>query len=423
MEILEKNIAELKEYENNPRQNDGAVEAVAESIKQFGFKVPIIIDKNTVIICGHTRKKAAERLGLSTVPCVIADDLTPEQIKAFRLADNKTAELAEWDFEALEKELAELTAFDVDMSAFGFDESIFEEDFTKEISEDNFDVEEEIKAIEEPTTKRGEVWKLGNHRLICGDSTDGRIIKSLLDGRKVDLLLTDPPYNVAYESSNGLTIANDNMSDTAFYEFLKSSFTVADESMREGAAFYIWHADSEGLNFRSACKYAGWKVRQCLIWNKNALVLGRQDYQWKHEPCLYGWKDGAAHYFTDSRIETTVIEDKPNINKMSKQELKEYIKELLKREPASTVIEEDKPSRSVDHPTMKPIKLIGYQISNSSRKGEIVLDLFGGSGSTLIACEQLDRVCYMCELDPRYCDVIIKRWENLTGQKAERIAS
>lgn len=394
MNIIQKAVSELKEYEYNPRNNDGAVQAVADSIEQFGFKVPIIIDSAGIIIAGHTRKKAAERLGLASVPCIVADDLTPEQIKAFRLADNKTGEIAEWDFDLLEKELAELTAFDVDMSLFGFDESLFDSfdiDTALEADEE-FDVEKEIAEIDEPITREGDIWVLGNHRLICGDSTKSETIKKLMDGKEADLLLTDPPYNVSYEggTQDKLTIQNDNMSDTAFYEFLKAAFTTADTVMREGAGFYIWHADSEGLNFRKACNYAGWKVRQCLIWAKNSIVLGRQDYQWKHEPCLYGWKSGAAHYFIDDRTQ-------------------------------STVLEYNKPLRNGEHPTMKPLSMISRLVHNSSKKGEIVLDTFGGSGTTLVACDELDRVCYMCELDPKYCDVIIKRWETLTGEKAVRI--
>lgn len=392
MQIVTVNTSELKEYQNNPRNNDEAVGAVAESIKQFGFKVPIVIDNKNVIVCGHTRLKAAERLGIDSVPCIVADDLNDEQIKAFRLADNKTGELAEWDFEALEKELAELTAFDVDMSAFGFDESIFDE-----MSEPQEVIEDDVPEVDEenePITKQGDIWELGKHRLICGDSTNSATVERLMEKESADLLLTDPPYNVAYEggTSEKLTIQNDNMTDTAFYEFLKDSFTAADNAMKEGAVFYIWHADSEGLNFRSACKYAGWKVRQCLVWNKNALVLGRQDYQWKHEPCLYGWKDGAAHKWYNDRSQTTVLEF-------------------------------NKPLRNGEHPTMKPVELITYQIKNSTKENDLVLDLFGGSGTTLIASEQTGRRCRMAELDPKYCDVIIKRWENLTGQKAERIES
>lgn len=391
LEIKDIKVCDLKEYENNPRHNEEAVEAVAESIKQYGFKVPIILDRNGVIVAGHTRKRAAELLGLETVPCYIAADLTPEQVKAYRLADNKTGELAEWDFEKLEQELAELTAFDVDMSLFGFDESDFENLF----EENSLVEEEEIPTVEdiiESRVKSGDVWKLGRHTLICGDSTKQETVNKLMDGAAADLWLTDPPYNVNYEGATKekLTIQNDNLSDREFYEFLKNSFSAAETVLKAGGGFYIWHADSEGYNFRKACKDTGLNVRQCLIWNKNALILGRQDYQWKHEPCLYGWKDGAAHYFTNDRTLTTVLDF-------------------------------DKPQRNGEHPTMKPVELFAQLIGNSTKKGGIVLDTFGGSGTTLIACEQLDRVCYMSELDPKYCEVIVKRWETLTGEKAERI--
>lgn len=248
-------------------------------------------------------------------------------------------------------------------------------------------------------------------------------IKNLLQGQQADLLLTDPPYNVDYvgKTKDALKIENDKKSDSEFHKLLVDAFKAADSCMKPGAAFYIWHADSEGFNFRGACREIGWQVRQCLIWNKNTFVLGRQDYQWKHEPCIYGWKDGAAHYFISDRTKSTVFEgiEKP-IEDMKKDELKELLEKFMKEFP-STVIEEKKPSRSEDHPTMKPIALLARQIKNSSRKGEIVLDIFGGSGSTLIACEQLGRRCYMAELDPAYCDVIVKRWEEFTGQKAEKI--
>lgn len=391
MEIREILIDDLREYENNPRNNDGAVQAVAESIKQFGFKVPIVIDSDNVIVAGHTRLKAARLLGLETVPCIIADDLTPEQVKAYRLADNKTGELAEWDFSALEMELAELSDMDLnfDMSDFGFETTDFEE--PQEIVDD---IVPEADEANEPICKCGDVWQLGNHRLVCGDSTNVLDVELLMNGQEADLLVTDPPYNVAYEGStkDKLTIQNDDMSDGDFLAFLQTAFENANNVMREGAAFYIWHADSEGFNFRSACKNTGWKIRQCLIWLKNSIVLGRQDYQWKHEPCLYGWKDGAAHYFIDDRTQ-------------------------------STVWEFNKPLRNSEHPTMKPVDLIAKAVNNSSRRGNIVLDLFGGSGSTLIACEQLERKCYTMELDPKYCDVIIKRWEQFTGEKAIKIVS
>lgn len=390
MKIQDLDIKSIKAYSKNPRKNDAAVDAVAASIREFGWKQPLVIDPTTMeIVAGHTRYKAAKKLCCKTVPCVMADDLTAEQIKAYRLADNKTAELAEWDFSVLENELAELSEMDIDfdMQDFGFDFSETEE--PQEIVEDDVP---EVDEEGEPTVQVGDIWQLGRHRLMCGDSTDKTTVEKLMNGEKADLLVTDPPYNVAYEgkTQDKLTILNDSMKDGEFHEFLRTAFENADSVMREGGAFYIWHADSEGFNFRSACKQIGWRIRQCLIWVKNAIVLGWQDYQWKHEPCLYGWKDGAAHYFVDDRTQ-------------------------------STVWEVNKPLRNGEHPTTKPVELIAKAVNNSSRRGDNVLDLFGGSGTTLIASEQTGRKCYMMELDPKYCDVIIKRWETLTGQKAAKI--
>lgn len=420
MQIIDIAVKDIREYENNPRHNEKAIEAVRDSIASFGFRVPIVLDENHVIIAGHTRLRAAEALGMDKVPCIIANDLTPEKVRAYRLADNKTAELAEWDMEKLERELAELTAFDVDMSAFGFDEQIFDIP-----ASDDINIEETITETEsaEPVTKSGDIWKLGDHRLICGDSTDAGTIAALMDGDTADLLITDPPYNVAYESEDGKTIQNDDMSTAQFYEFLKAAFENAEAVLREGGAFYIWHADSEGSSFRRACDYAGLTIKQCLIWYKNAFVLGRQDYQWRHEPCLYGWKQGAAHYFIDDRTQSTVIKEKAlEIDKLKKDELRDLLKQIL-GETETTVIKEDKPQRSAEHPTMKPVKLFARLIVNSSERGDIVLDPFGGSGTTLIACEKQNRVCRMAELDPIYCDVIVKRWENLTGEKAVKLAA
>ena len=383
LQIIEKNITEITPYEKNPRKNDEAVQYVANSIKEFGFKVPIVIDKNGVIVAGHTRYKAAQELGLEKIPCIIADDLTEEQVKAFRLADNKVGELAEWDFDLLGDELDGI--FDIDMSEFGFELNL-DENEPQEIEEDEIPEEVETRC------KLGDKWKLGEHFLICGDSTDPAVIDRLMDGVKADMLLTDPPYNVDYtgKTKDALKIQNDKMDNDSFRQFLRDAFSSADSVMRAGAVFYIWHADSEGYNFRGACADNNWKVRECLIWNKNSMVLGRQDYQWKHEPCLYGWKDGASHLWASDRKQTTVLNF-------------------------------DRPARADLHPTMKPIGLFAYQIGNNTHEGDAVLDLFGGSGSTLIACEQLNRKCYMCELDPHYCDVIISRYENFTGKAAVKV--
>ena len=379
MQIIEKKTSELKPYERNPRINDDAVKYVANSIKEFGWKVPIVIDQDNVIVAGHTRWKAAKRLKMKTVPCIVADDLTEEQIRAYRLADNKTAEFATWDLPMLD---LELSGIDLDMEEFGFEP--LGDVLPKEVVEDDFNIEPPA----EPKAKYGDIYILGNHRVMCGDSTKTNDVECLMGGGQADLYITDPPYNVDYtgKTKDALTIKNDKQSDDAFGEFLVKAFSCADKVLKDGAGFYIWHSDSEGFIFRKSCTEVGWKVRQCLVWNKNAMVMGRQDYQWKHEPCLYGWKSGSHKWYSD-RKQTTVI-DMP------------------------------KPTRNAEHPTMKPIPLFAYEIQNSSREGDIVLDSFGGSGTTLMACEQLNRTAYLMELDPRYVDVIIERWETFTGKKA-----
>lgn len=415
MRIVEKNIDSLTPYHNNPRHNENAVAAVAESIREFGFKVPIVIDSDGVIVAGHTRHKAAQKLGLKKVPCIIADDLTPEQIKAFRVADNKVSELSEWDFEKLEQELDGLS---LDMKRFGFDPP--SGDNGGEIVEDE---PPEVDDESPPETKPGDIYRLGRHRIICGDSTDAETLARLTNGAEMDLVLTDPPYNADYEgkTKDALKIQNDNMTDAHFYAFLLDTFKNLYQITKPGGVVYIFHAHMESVNFLSAYRAADFYLHQMLVWNKNTMVLGHCDYQWKHEPIIYGWKPGAGHYFTNSRVEYTVIEDAPNVNKMSKSELREYVKELLQRGDPVTVISEDKPARNAEHPTMKPVKLVAYLIRNSSRPGENIIDVFGGSGSTLIAAEQTGRTCYTAELDPRYCDVIVKRWEKLTGEKAVKL--
>ena len=372
MNIVMMKISDIKEYENNPRKNDQAVEAVASSIRSFGFKVPIIIDSNNVIIAGHTRLKASKKLGYTEVPCLIASDLTSEQVKAFRLADNKVSELAEWDLDKLSEELSFI---EMDMEQFGFED--LEEELERDVLEDEFDENEELPIT--PYAKKGDIFLLGNHRLMCGDSTIADDVAKLTDGKQMDMIFTDPPYNVDYEGSTGMKIQNDKQKDEDFYNFLSSAFINMANSVKPGGAIYCCHADTEGLNFRTAFKNAGFKLAECLIWVKNSLVLGRQDYHWRHEPILYGWKEGGAHYFVDDRTQDTIWEyNKPKANNL--------------------------------HPTMKPLELVGKAIKNSSRKGELILDLFGGSGSSLIASEQIERNAYLMELDERYVDVIVKRY-------------
>lgn len=355
------------------------------SIEEFGFNDPIgIWGPQNVIVEGHGRLMAAKKLGMKQVPCIRLDDLTDEQRRAYALAHNRTAELSVWDPDLLPLELEDLPSYD--MTEFGF-ASPAEED-ADEAKEDDYDG----SVPEQPRSKLGDLYQLGRHRLLCGDATMIDHVTRLMDGQLADLFITDPPYNVDYtgKTKDNLKIQNDKMENDKFREFLRDSFLSADMVMKPGAVFYIWHADSEGYNFRGACADIGWKVRQCLIWNKNSMVMGRQDYQWKHEPCLYGWKDGAGHLWASDRRQVTVLDfNRPNVNDL--------------------------------HPTMKPIGLFDYQIKNNTKGGDIVLDLFGGSGTTIMACEQNGRSAYTMELDPRYVDVIVDRWERLTGKKAELI--
>ena len=382
MEILMININEIIPYEHNPRKNDDAVEAVANSIKNFGFKSPIVVDKNMVIVNGHTRHKASQLLGLTMVPVIVASDLTEEQCRALRLADNKTAEIAKWDKKLLQQELESIDweGLQMEMTDFGFD-NIFDSQ-PQEVIHDDFDEGQYISAT--PYSMQGDIYLLGNHRIMCGDSTNPEMVKELLNGARADMIFTDPPYNVNYEGSDGQSIQNDNMANEDFYNFLLSVYKNMFDSVKEGGSIYVCHADSEGLNFRKAFIDAGFKLAQCLIWVKNSFTMGRQDYQWQHEPILYGWKPGAGHYFVDDRS-------------------------------LSTVWFYDKPKHNDLHPTMKPLELVGQGINNGSLKGQLVLDLFGGSGSTLIASEQAGRINYSMELDEKYADVIIKRFIRFKG--------
>ena len=416
MEITNKKISDLREYENNPRNNEAAVEAVANSIREFGFKVPIIVTKDNVIIAGHTRYKASHRLGLQEVPCIVADDLTEEQIKAFRLVDNKTSELASWDLDKLEEELAELN---LDMSIFGFEHQLSDED-TEETHDDDFDVDDVLNG--EPFSQFGDLYILGRHRVLCGDSTKPGDFEKVLDGEAIDLIVTDPPYNVnvgakgdANDVFDNRKILNDHMDSDDFVSFLHKSFANMERSLKKGGAVYVFHASSSLVEFDMALRKVNLKPRQQLIWNKNTFVLGRQDYQWKHEAIYYSFKEGEAHYFVNDRTQSTVI-DTPYLDfkAMKKDELIILLEDIYSK-IVPTFINENKPAKCDLHPTMKPINLLGTLIKNSSRKDEIVMDPFGGSGSTLIASNQLNRKARLIELERHYVDVIVKRYLEDTG--------
>ena len=395
MEIVMRKTDELVPYAKNTKLHDRKqIANVANSIKRFGWQQPIVIDDAGTVVIGHCRLLAAKKLGMESVPCTVASGLTEQEIRELRIADNKTNESL-WDLETLQGEMQ-----DLDFEGFDFDFGMGEKE--REVVEDEYDA----PPPEEPTSKLGQVYALGRHRLMVGDSTKFEDVHKLMGGEMADMLLTDPPYNVDYKGKAG-KIKNDSMKDEQFRQFLRDAFECAKAHMKPGAAFHIWHADSEGYNFRGAAKEAGLVVRQCLIWVKNSLVLGRQDFQWKHEPCLYGenplpypeteedehapclygWVDG-KHYWFKNRRQTTVLQF-------------------------------DRPTKSKEHQTMKPVKLFAYEIECNTKPGEKVLDLFGGSGTTIMAAEQNERTAFVMEFDPKYADVIIDRWEKFTGQKAQ----
>lgn len=411
MEIIKVPINDLKEYKNNAKQHpQEQIEQIKNSIKEFGFNDPIAIDENNVIIEGHGRLYAIKELGYEEVECIKLKHLTEEQKRAYILTHNKLTMNTGFDADTLKMELDGI--LELDMSLFGFQQADPEE-----VEEDDY---EEV-VPEEPKAKMGDIYQLGKHRLMCGDSTSKEDAEKLMNGRLADLCLTDPPYNVDYEGSNGLTIKNDHMEDDKFNEFLYNFYLRMKESLKNGSSFYIFHADTSGGAFRVSLERAGLQLRQTLIWVKNTIIMGRQDYQWQHEPILYGWKDGASHYFVNDRTQPTVIEDRININKLSKEKMKELLKEFYSDKTPTTIIHEDKTTKNDVHPTMKPLKLCGRLLKNSSRPGDLVVDFFGGSGSTMMACEQIGRECYTMEYDPKYVDVIIDRWEKLTGNKAIKL--
>lgn len=374
----------LVPYVNNARTHSAEqIMKLRSSLREFGFINPIIIDKDYNIIAGHGRLMAAKDEGIREVPCVFVDYLTEAQKKAYILADNRMALDAGWDKELLKVEIEALQAENFDLGLTGFDEkelaSFFDAD--NDVHEDDFDVDAELEKP--PVTKTGDVWLLGRHRLVCGDSTKEKTYTTLMKGEQANLVVTDPPYNVNYQGTAG-KIKNDNLQNDQFYTFLLSAFTCMEKAMAKDASIYVFHADTEGLNFRKAFDAARFYLSGTCIWKKQSLVLGRSPYQWQHEPCLYGWKKNGKHQWYSDRKQTTIWEF-------------------------------DKPQKNGDHPTMKPVPLIAYPIKNSSMTNCIVLDPFGGSGSTLIACEQTGRICRTIELDEKYCDVIVKRYIEQVG--------
>ncbi len=399
-------IEGLKPYENNARVHDeDQIAELCESIRVFGFVRPLLITGDGGVLCGHGRLEAAKRLGMPALPCVLADHMTAEQRAAYILADNRLAEHAKWDKAMVSAELIRLrdAGFDISVTGFGSEDIML--DLPVEPFEDE-DFDPEPQAGERLRT--GSLWQLGDHRLLVGDATVAEDVHRLMAGATADLLLTDPPYDVDYEggTSETLKIANDDLKPEAFLAFLKAAFLNARDAMRPGAAFYIWHPDGEpALEFRRALRDVKLPVRECLVWIKNSFVMSRQDYHWQHEPCLagekpdktfescaYGWRTDAAHKWHADRKQ-------------------------------STVLEFDRPTKSLEHPTMKPVKLFAYLIGNSTVQGDRVLDLFAGSGTTVIACEELGRRAYVMEKDERYAAVILRRWETMTGRKAEEISA
>jgi DNA modification methylase len=381
-------VDKLVPYQNNARTHSPEqINKLRSSLREFGFINPIIIDRDYGIIAGHGRLLAAKEEGMTEVPCVFADHLTEAQKKAYIIADNRMAMDAGWDEELLRVEIEALQADAFDLALTGFDEKELSKLFDdgNEAEDDDFDVGEELKK---PVFSRaGDVWTLGRHRLVCGDSTKAETYETLMEGKKANLVVTDPPYNVNYEGTAG-KIQNDNMASEKFFDFLFDAFSNMEKVMADDASIYVFHADTEGLNFRKAFDAAGFYLSGCCIWKKPSLVLGRSPYQWIHEPCLFGWKKSGKHQWYSDRKQTTVWEF-------------------------------EKTKKNTDHPTMKPIPLLSYPIANSSMSNTLVLDPFGGSGSTLIACEQMDRSCYTIELDEKYCDVIVRRYIEYKGSSED----
>jgi len=414
MRIEQRLIDGLIPFANNARtHSENQIEQIAASIKEFGFNNPVLIDKSGGIIAGHGRVLAARLLGMETVPTVELSHLNDDQRRAYILADNRLAELAGWDLDLVALELADLSDAGFNIELTGFDE-----DFLPLHDEPGLVDEDDVPELPvDPTTRLGDVWLMGGHRLLCGDSTSIDALEALMAGAKADLIFTDPPYNVDYEGGSGLKIQNDNMSNDTFRQFLYDAFSAAFTVTKAGRPIYVAHADSEGYNFRGALTESGFLLKQCVIWVKNSMVMGRQDYQWQHEPILYGWKPGEAHKWYGGFNKKTVIDDDVDLRKLDKPALVALVNSL-RNNKKTTVVRENKPHRNDIHPTMKPVALVQHFIRNSSREEGIVLDSFGGGGSTLIACEKNRRNSRTMELDPKYCDVTVMRWQDYTGKEA-----
>lgn len=446
MRLENRALSDLKPAEYNPRKQlkpgDPEYEKLAYSIECHGYIDPIVINEDGTIIGGHQRRTVMMDLGYTEAQVVIVDIQNKEDEIAANIALNQID--GAWDNDKLMGLLINLESAGYDTMAAGFNSSdlnslFISVDRTQEANDDNYDVEKALEetAEQEPVTKYGDVWQLGEHRLMCGDASDFSDVGILMAGSEADLIITDPPYNVDYEAKDKSLehsykrntsrttneIANDKMDEGEFYKFLLQIFFNYSDIAKAGAAVYVFHADTEGLTFRQTFQAAGFALKQVLIWEKNQFVIGRQDYHWRHEPILYGWKEGAAHYFIDDRSQDTVfIEDDIDFSAMKKEALVAYIEDIRAKLSARTSVQyEKKPSKSDMHPTMKPVALVGRLMANSSRRGELVADLFGVSGTTLMAAEQLGRVAYLMELNPKYCDVIVSRWEEYTGKKAVRV--
>ena len=428
IELLEPNTGQIPGVPRNPRKWTGrALEQLAYSMKDTPELTEargciVLPWKGRFVVLGGNMRLAAARAHLDWTELMCA--VLPENTSADRMrqiVQKDNSSFGEFDYDVLRKEWLD---FGYDYQAWGLHFDTKELEMEEEAKEDNFDVDRALEGIKQTRTQRGDVWQLGQHFLMCGDSTSAEDVAKLMDGTLADLSVTDPPYNVDYtgKTAEKLKIGQDKMSNSAFHDFLVAAFSRMNEALKPGAANYVFFACKEVRNFVDAYIEAGFLYKQLLIWVKNTITLTRSDYQWQHEPCIYGWKDGAPHYFTDDRTLRTVVDQWPDFDKMDKAALRDFCKRVFDRDALATdIVREDKPTRNAEHPTMKPIPLMGRFVRNSSRRGGQVIDLFGGSGSTLMACEQLGRTCRTMEYDPKYCDVIITRWEKYTGRKATKI--